>query len=73
MKKTRKGFEKKLVKDPKKNKTKSTDILIGNTKIFLKKKKKKSVNIVVNNMKISKRMNIETKFSRMTKIKTGKV
>ena len=54
-KKTKKSFQKRLVKDIKiflkKKKIKSANMLVSDIEIFLKKKKKRSVNMVVNDIK----------------------
>ena len=55
-KKTKKGFEKRLVKgikiSPRKKKSKKRQYACVNIKVFSKKKKKKSVSFVVKSIKI---------------------
>ena len=61
--KTKKGFQKRLVKGTKiflkKKKSKGANMLLSDIEIFLKKKKKRRANMMVNDIKIFERMSIK--------------
>ena len=64
--KTKKSFEKRLVKGTKislkKEKTKSVNMLVSDIEIFLMKEKKRSVNMVSSDIRIFQKIVIETGF-----------